>query len=107
MQVVIVGRVALMNNIPANWNPRDTPRNPRRGSFKPVLITVGAAFLLLVGSFFGALSTCGSINSIPSPSFQFFSFCVYGSFAIFVLSLAWLLLSFFIWLFDKWRNAGG
>lgn len=88
-----------MNNSPP---PRlTTPDPPRQVSFKPVLITVAVAFLLLVGSVCGAFATCGSFDSGPSPSFKFFTSSVYFFLAVFAISIAWLLLSLFLWLLQK------
>lgn len=94
-----------MNELLPGRDAAELTRNPRRLSLKPILITIGVAFLLLAGSLAGALSTCGSLNSSPSPSFKFFTFCVYIFFAIFMLALAWLLLSFIIWLIGALRNS--
>ena len=91
-----------MKSLPPSLNaPEPLPPARRRGSFKPVLITVGVAFLLLAGSVCGAFATCGSMNSPPAPSFKFFTFCVFLSLGFFALSIAWLLLSLLIWLIQK------
>lgn len=79
----------------------DSNLRPRKGtSFKPVLITVACTFLLLLGSTFGFLSTCGNWpNSGPQPGNRFFGTCVVFFAVLFFASLAWLGLSFLIWLF--------
>ena len=97
-----------MTNLPANWtapNQLSPPR--RRNSFRPILIAVACTFLLLVASLDGYSSTCGNWpNSGPLPSNGFYGRCVLFSLAVFLASLAWLVLSFFIWLIKTLISMG-
>lgn len=99
-----------MNQLPVNWTKPQAPRTEeqleRRRSVVPILITIGVAFALLVGSVVGSLSTCGSMNSGPSPSFKLFSACVLFFFGVFVLSVVWLLLSLIIKVIQYCRDSG-
>ena len=98
-----------MTEIPVNWTPPEPPRTEdqleRRRSVVPILITMAVAFALLVGSVLGALATCGSMNSRPDPSFKFFSSCVLFFFAAIVLSVAWLVLSLIIKVFQYFKDS--
>ena len=92
-----------MNNRPPSLTSPEPRPQASRTSFKPVLITIAVAFVLLLSSVFSVFATCGSFDSRPSPLFHFFTYCVYFSLAVFALTLAWLLLSLFIWLIQKLR----
>jgi len=97
-----------MSELPTNWEPQEKPRTDeekeRRRSVVPILITMGVVFALLVGSVLGALATCGSMNSRPGASFQFFAGCVMFFFGVFVLSVAWLLISLIIKIFQYFKD---
>jgi hypothetical protein len=99
-----------MNEVPANGKPpksRPTAEElERRRSVVPILINMGVAFALLVGSVLGALATCGSMNAPPDPSFKFFSGCVVFFFAALLLSIAWLMLSLIIKVFQYFKDSG-
>jgi hypothetical protein len=99
-----------MNQLPVNWTRPEAPRTEgqleRRRSVVPILITMGVAFALLAGSVFGALSTCGSMNSGLSPAFKFFSACVLFFFGVLVLSVAWLALSLIIKVIQYFKDSG-
>jgi len=94
-----------MTNLPPNWNAPDSKPSPvRLGHLKPAAITVGVAFILLAGSIYGTLSTCGSFNSPPSPSNKLFFDGAIFFLVLFVASLAWLILSLLIWCITRLRN---
>lgn len=95
-----------MNNLFPTRTPPEIAQAGRRSSLKPAALAVLVTFLLLAGSVWGAFATCGSMNSGPSPSFKFFTFCTYLFFAVFVLATAWLLLSLVIWLVQALRRLG-
>ncbi len=46
-----------MNQLPANWQT-SKPVPSRRSSILPAVITIGCSLLFLIGSLFGALTTC-------------------------------------------------
>jgi len=98
-----------MNELPANWKPPATPRTEeekeRRRSLVPILIVMGVVFALLVGSVLGALATCGSMNARPDPSFKFFSGCAVFFFGVLVLSVAWLVVSLIIKVFQYFKDS--
>jgi hypothetical protein len=98
-----------MNEVPANWKPakaRPTAEElERRRSVVPILITMGVALALLVGSVLGALATCGSMDARPDPAFKFFSGCVVFFFAVLLLSVAWLVLSLIIKVFQYFKDS--
>jgi|SRR3974390_246606 len=99
-----------MSELPANWEPPEKPRTEeeqrRRESFRPILITTGVTFTLLLGSLTGVLSTCGSVTQKADPSYGFWSACWTLSLAAFLMSIAWLLVSLIIRLLQRFKNSG-
>jgi nitrogen fixation/metabolism regulation signal transduction histidine kinase len=94
-----------MANLPTNWSKPDTPQGPpRRRSLVPILITIASAFLLFVASAYGALLTCGSLNSAPRPEFTFYTWCAVFFLLVLLLAIVWLVLSLVIRLIQHWRN---
>ena len=86
-----------MNELPANWEPPEKRRTEeeerRRESFKPIFVTIGVAFVLLLGSLMGWLSTCGSVTQRADPSNDFWGVLLTLSIAAFLMAMAWLVIS--------------
>jgi hypothetical protein len=83
-----------MSHLPANWQPPEPPKPPRsRNTVFPALITLGCALLLLGGSAFGALTTCGSFEGRPGAWFPFFSRATVFFFVVFIVAAIWFLVS--------------
>lgn len=94
-----------MTNQLGNWTKPDAPQAPsRRRSVVPILITIASAFLLFVASLYGAVSTCGSLNSAPRPEFTFYSWCAMFFLVVLLLAVVWLFLSLVTRLIQHWRN---
>ena len=86
-----------MSELPANWEPpekRQTEEEEgRRESFKPIFVTIGVAFALLLGSLLGWISTCGGVTQRADPSNNFWSALLSISIAAFLMAIAWLVIS--------------
>ncbi|HTP69303.1 MAG TPA: hypothetical protein VMJ35_10405 [Dongiaceae bacterium] len=98
-----------MSLLPANWQAPETPppeeKSELRKSFAPILITMGVAIVLTAGSVFGALATCGGMNSAAGSAFSFFVGCAMLFCALFVLSAGWLILSLIIKLLQSFKSS--
>ncbi|HTP69304.1 MAG TPA: hypothetical protein VMJ35_10410 [Dongiaceae bacterium] len=99
-----------MSELPSNWTPAEKPRTDeeleRRRSVTPILIVMGVAFALLLGSVLGAFVTCGFMDPGPHHAFNFFAACVMFFLGVFALSVAWLGISLIIKVFQYLKNAG-
>ena len=86
-----------MTELPANWEPPEKPRaeeeERRRESFKPIFVTIGVAFALLLGSLVGWLSTCGGVTYQAGPSNDFGGTLATLALGAFVMAIAWLLIA--------------
>jgi hypothetical protein len=96
-----------MTQLPANWQPAPSPPPSKRSSVLPAAITLGCSFLFLVGSLFGALTTCGfQLNGTKSGNnllFNLFGGLAILSFVVFLAAIVWFAITVIIWIA---RNSG-
>jgi hypothetical protein len=89
--------------------PQELPQGPpsRQSSMLPAAITVGCSFLFLIGSLFGALTTCGfQLNGTRSGNnvlFNLFGGLAILSFVMLLAAIVWFAIALIIWII---RNSG-